>query len=81
MNLDLPLDTREGQLAALTAIVQEALCVYVGPDENPEPWTDKPRDCSGLDTAINALSEIREVRKAFPLRAAKTKAPKVEAAK
>jgi hypothetical protein len=65
---DLPLDTREQQMRVLSAIVREALRIYVDGTIGDEPWTTQPRDVSGLDTAINALSEIREVRRAFPVR-------------
>jgi hypothetical protein len=78
---DLPLDTRERQIELLTAIVWESLSIYRADDEDAEPWAPKPRDCTGLDTAINALSEIREVRKAFPARAAAKPAKKTATVK
>jgi hypothetical protein len=68
IDADLPLDTRDQQMRVLTAIVWEALRIYVDDTIGDEPWTTQPRDVTGLDTAIHALSEIREVRRAFPVR-------------
>jgi len=65
---DLPLDTREQQMRVLSAIVWEALRIYVDDTIGDEPWSPPVRDVTGLDTAIHALSEIREVRRAFPAR-------------
>lgn len=78
-----PLDTREGQVEVLTAIVVEALRVFTGcpvddPDADDGPWAiaERAGNTAALDTALVALAAVLEVRKAFPVRAVRKPKPK-----